>query len=178
MIVDLKSITDVPRRFDFVLESNWWQDDGDSGQVLGLDGELTCRINIVRAGVRYIIDGGLSGAFFSRCDRCLETYCRELDLNFRLFISSNYPEEAEGEVELSEDDLSVQFIKGDEVELNDIIKEQIYLSLPIKSLCRADCAGLCPVCGTNLNKAKCQCQRGKGHIGFGKLKALILNGEQ
>jgi uncharacterized protein len=178
MIIDLKSITGVARRFDFVLEPDWWQDDDDSGQVLGLDGALTCHIDIVRAGMKFIIDGGLAGAFLFRCDRCLETYRRELDLDFRLFLSTNYPDEVEDEAELSEDDLSIEFVKGDEVELNDIIKEQVYLSLPMKSLCRADCSGLCPVCGANLNKVGCQCQRGEGHSGFGKLRALLLNGEQ
>ena len=178
MIIDLKTITGAPRRFDFALEPEWWLSDDDTGQVLGLDGPLACQMDIARAGIKYIIDGTLVGAIFSVCDRCLETFRRELDLSFRLFLSSNYPDKGEFEVELTEDDLSEQFIKGDEVELNDLVREQIYLSLPMKSLCREDCSGLCPVCGANLNKESCQCRRAKAPQGLAKLRSLILDGEQ
>jgi uncharacterized protein len=61
------------------------------------------------------------------------------------------------EIELLEEDLETGFISGDEIELDDIFKEQLYLALPIKSLCREGCLGLCPICGTDLNIQRCQC---------------------
>jgi uncharacterized protein len=39
------------------------------------------------------------------------------------------------------------------------MREQFYLALPMKPLCRADCKGLCPMCGTNLNRGTCDCKR-------------------
>jgi DUF177 domain-containing protein len=38
------------------------------------------------------------------------------------------------------------------------MREQFYLSLPMKPLCRSDCRGLCVVCGTNLNREPCSCK--------------------
>ncbi len=71
----------------------------------------------------------------------------------------------------------VEFITDSEIRLDDIVREQIYLSLPMKCLCREDCSGLCPLCGTNLNMKKCECLREKGHPGFSKLKKVKFQGE-
>jgi uncharacterized protein len=52
------------------------------------------------------------------------------------------------------------------------MREQFYLSLPMKPLCRADCRGLCPSCGTNLNRGACDCRAGWEDTRFAALKAL------
>jgi len=39
------------------------------------------------------------------------------------------------------------------------VKEQVLLSVPMKPLCRNDCAGLCPVCGRDLNEGACNCRK-------------------
>ncbi len=47
---------------------------------------------------------------------------------------------------------------GEKIDLSEFLKEQIVLSLPYKLLCKEDCKGLCPKCGTNLNIEKCNCK--------------------
>ena len=59
-------------------------------------------------------------------------------------------------------------------DLDEVVREQIYFSLPMKSLCRKDCSGLCPLCGANLNMEECKCRKEKGHPGFSELKNLKL----
>jgi len=87
------------------------------------------------------------------------------------------PQEIEkDEVELLEEDMEIGFITGDHLNLDEVVKEQIYLSLPIKKICREDCPGLCPDCGTNLNKGNCTCDKVKGHPAFSKLKNLKIEG--
>ena len=73
--------------------------------------------------------------------------------------------------------MEADFIKGEEIDLKDIVREQIYLSIPMKSLCSEGCLGLCPICGKNLNQGPCQCKGEKGHPGFLKLKNLNIEGE-
>ena len=51
------------------------------------------------------------------------------------------------------------FSAVDEIDLGHLMREQFYLALPMKPLCGDDCRGLCPVCGTNLNRGRCQCKR-------------------
>ncbi|MBW2217173.1 MAG: DUF177 domain-containing protein [Deltaproteobacteria bacterium] len=179
MIVDLSTVDSGPRHFDFTLNQGWWQGEKGTGnsQIQELDGSLACRIEIARVGVRYLLDGSISGYALATCDRCLESYRRLLDSEFRLFLSAHVSDPDQSEIDLSEEDMAVQFVEGDEVDLFEIVREQIYISLPMKSLCRKDCSGLCPVCGIDLNKNSCKCHRGEGHPGLSKLKDLILNGE-
>jgi uncharacterized protein len=74
--------------------------------------------------------------------------------------------------------MRVDLVATDKVDVEDIIREQIYLSLPMKSLCRETCPGLCPVCGANLSDHKCGCQRETGHPGFAALGKFESKGKQ
>ena len=61
---------------------------------------------------------------------------------------------------LEAEELGVVEVPEDgEVELRPLLLEQIQLNVPMKPLCRADCAGLCPTCGANLNEGPCGCQK-------------------
>ena len=156
MIVDIGTISNSPRQFDFVLEPDWWQGLEENGQIIGLDGPLNVYMNISKSGGKYELKGYLSGRLWLRCARCLESYQYDLKSEFRLFLSLLPPDLGEGELELMEEDLSVDFSVDNKVDLAGIVRGQIYLSLPMKCLCREDCSGLCPVCGTNLNKGQCE----------------------
>ena len=170
MIIELKSILDAPGHFHLVLEPNWWQGDEGDDQILGLDRPLRADVSISRSGSRFILNGNISGGIQVRCGRCLEPYHWELDSAFRVLLTATPADPAQNEVELLEDDMAVDYITGDELDLAHILRGQIYLSIPMKPLCREDCLGLCPGCGVNLNHEKCGCLKEKGHPAFSKLK--------
>ena len=73
-------------------------------------------------------------------------------------ISPHAENTGEGEREIEEDDLTTAFYENDEIDLGQLMQEQFYLALPMKPLCRDDCKGLCPECGTNLNRGTCDCK--------------------
>jgi uncharacterized protein len=176
MIIDLRTILDSPQNYKFTLEAGWWGNEETDVQILGLEGPLKVQITISRVGSKYVVNGHLSGWARLRCARCLEPYVYNLKTDFSLYLISP-PSDTPGEIELGEGDMSVDFTTGDdEINLYDIVREQVYLSLPIKFLCREDCSGLCPICGADLNKVVCDCQQKTGHPGFSKLKNLILKG--
>ena len=109
------------------------------------------------------------------CDRCLETYTFAVNRDFRLSLCRPVPpESAREETELKKDELAVGFIVAEKIDLDDIIREQIYLSLPMKLLCKNGCAGLCTRCGANLNMEACKCSGNSGHPAFLKLKELQI----
>ena len=170
MIIDLRSISRGARHFAFTFEPGWWQGFWQHDQVLGLDCPLEVNIEISKAGNKYVLYGNLKGGLQLRCDRCLESYHNDLKANFRLILMLAPPDMDESELELSEEDLSVDFIVGDEIDPGEIVREQVYLALPMKTLCKEDCSGLCPLCGTNLNMGRCECEPEVGHPGFRKLK--------
>jgi uncharacterized protein len=95
--------------------------------------------------------------------------------DFRLLLASRLPEPVGSEIALLEEDMSVEFLADDEMDMDHLVREQLYLALPIKFLCHETCRGLCPVCGTNLNREACMCEGEKGHPAFLKLKELRLN---
>ncbi len=175
MIVDLHSISRSPRHFNLTYQSDWWRKSEDDVQVQGLEGPLVVKISVAREDKRYVIHGRLAGKLKLVCDRCLDIYTFALGRDFRLSLSPPINlESARDETELKEEDLAVGFIEAEKIDLDDIIREQIYLSLPIKLLCRSACAGLCTECGINLNRETCKCSKNAGHPGFLKLKELKI----
>jgi uncharacterized protein len=65
---------------------------------------------------------------------------------------------ADAEREVEEEDLETSFYRDDRIDLNELLREQFYLALPMKPLCTEECRGLCPQCGINLNTGTCGCE--------------------
>ena len=93
------------------------------------------------------------------CSRCLEPFTLPVDQTFDLHYQPHAQNTGDGEREIEEDDLTTAFYENDEIDLGQLMREQFYLALPMKPLCTGDCKGLCPVCGTNLNRGTCDCKR-------------------
>ena len=62
-----------------------------------------------------------------------------------------------GFVHSMEDAEDLILVEGGELPLDELVQADLVLSLPMRFLCREDCRGLCPVCGTNLNRCTCSC---------------------
>jgi uncharacterized protein len=91
--------------------------------------------------------GTVAGVYSAPCARCLapvrETFSVEID-----FPIETVPTESEEETVLAE---------GQKIDLTEISQETVSIHLPMRLLCREDCKGLCPVCGTDLNDSQCGC---------------------
>jgi len=157
MKIDLTKIPSGCKEINFSLEPDWCKQDFDEDRVVGLDSPLSARLKIYPAGEKIVVDGFLSAKLLLRCDRCLETYSKDVTTDFRVYLSL-FPYIGEAEVQLLENDLNLDFIDDNFLESDQIIKEQLILNLPMKTLCTKDCKGLCPICGCNLNIARCSCQ--------------------
>ena len=178
MINDLTTISQDGRSFDFSLEKDWWHSNQENDQILGFDNTLKVKLKIYKAGDKYLLEGDLSGGLQVVCDRCLNAYHRDLRYDLNVFLDTPPMSDTNmTEVELLDKDMEVEFIKDREIDLDEIIREQIYLFLPMKSLCSEKCLGLCPSCGSNLNAGNCKCRQEQGHPGFLKLKNLKIEGE-
>ncbi|MBI3895821.1 MAG: DUF177 domain-containing protein [Acidobacteria bacterium] len=91
------------------------------------------------------------------CARCLEPTRCPVEMEFDLFYSPMVTIARAEEAEIRTADLEIGFYQGDGLQLEDTVREQVLLSVPIKSICRSDCAGLCPQCGQNRNFVQCGC---------------------
>lgn len=104
---------------------------------------------------------GVSGRAATRlaveCSRCVEPFEVPVDVAFSLRYVPHVENAGEGEREIGEDDLTTAYYREGLLDLVDLLREQFVLALPMKPLCREDCRGLCPQCGTNLNRTQCEC---------------------
>jgi uncharacterized protein len=117
------------------------------------------------------VEGSLRGAVSSECSRCLMNFKMPLDLDFKIMYVPD--EERVGKkVDMIEPDSNLSLYKNDVIDLLREINELVLVSLPLKPICRSDCKGLCPQCGTDLNVSACGCEQSKGPSPFDKLKDL------
>lgn len=60
------------------------------------------------------------------------------------------------------------------IDLTEVIRQYALLTIPMKPLCRGDCAGLCPDCGHNLNQGPCHCSPHGTEPHWSELSKLTL----
>lgn len=92
------------------------------------------------------------------CGRCLEPFDIPVDTAFDLMFMPEPAVPRDGEHQVHDTDVGVSSYKGDTIDLGEVMREQFFLALPMKPLCRQDCRGLCPVCGVNRNREQCDCR--------------------
>jgi uncharacterized protein len=142
-----------------------------NGQNLGLDSEDLStaedgrfRAHVERSDAQSLhVRGHLNLKTSGPCSRCLaETPLvidQELDLFFLPESDALADHDDEEGAELQDRDLVVTFYKGDTLDLGAIVREHVLLAQPMKRLCREDCKGVCPTCGTDRNLNSCDCAK-------------------
>ncbi|MCL4402920.1 MAG: DUF177 domain-containing protein [Acidobacteria bacterium] len=106
------------------------------------------------------------------CDRCLAAARFPLDAEFDLFYRPMSDIAREEEIEIDEGEAEIAFYEGGGMLLEDVLREQVLLALPMQRVCREDCLGICPVCGGNRNENLCGCKPVTGDDRWGALRKL------
>jgi len=138
-----------------------------------LVGKSTLDAMATREGDRVELEGVLNAEVEFNCDRCLSSTRVPVKQKFDLVYVP--PLGTSDETELVEEDLEVGFYRGQVIDLDDVVREQIELALPMHRLCREECKGLCPECGANLNDARCDCKREPADPRWAALKQFKLD---
>jgi uncharacterized metal-binding protein YceD (DUF177 family) len=140
--------------------------DADTGQELS-GWRFEGRVSSVAGDRR--IRGSLTGRLSVVCDRCLAPIDREVraDLDIRIVV-------ADGAVPGGRDE-GVVTVASDAsvVDLADPLRAAALLEVPIQNLCREDCRGICPSCGTNRNERSCGCKRTSTDPRWDALKSVF-----
>ncbi len=159
LLIDIPKIPPEGLELDEALDAASVHLEGEGEFRLLAGGHLRCRVEIVD-GTTVHVRGRLTATVETECGRCLERYEASADQELDLFFlprAATEPEAQEDEVELSDREVVVGYYEGTRLDLGEVVREQIFLSLPLKRLCREDCRGLCPTCGQNLNAGDCAC---------------------
>jgi len=107
------------------------------------------------------IQGRYTVEFKAPCDRCLVDARLPLDAGFDLFYQPASVIARDEEIEIDEGEAQIGFYDDGGLELEDILREQVLLALPMQRVCSDDCKGICPVCGKNRNQSACDCHTSK-----------------
>ncbi len=139
-----------------------------AGEIEFLDGlrqvgllEAAGKAELQNAALEEIrVRGRLRTGMDGECDRCLDParFAVEGEFDLRYRPARFAITAARDEVEIHGSESEIAFYDGEGIELNDVLREFVVLSLPMRKLCRGDCRGICPVCGRNRNASDCGCE--------------------
>ena len=107
-------------------------------------------VQAIRVQSGLLIQGAVASQLRLECVRCLEPFdfpvVLELEEIFRLAPAKAHPS---------------SYLVGEDgwIDLAPLLREQAWVDIPMKPLCRPDCKGLCPHCGANLNIEPCTCEQ-------------------
>ena len=119
---------------------------------------------------RVLLDAHAKAQLTVPCGRCLSPVQVDVPVDFELTLvpSDEYADEphpgkdrghAPAAGSFEPQNAEEEVYTGKEIDLDPLLREQVLLALPGYPVCREDCKGLCPVCGTNLNERECGCDR-------------------
>ncbi len=151
-------------------------------------GALVFAGHLRRVDSRVLLDGELSLPLSGQCRRCLTPVEQQLPVRFSLnFVPAKElrdpkpprrdAHDPRGEVlpQVQAPDLDEEPFDGHTLDLEPTLREQILLALPMDTLCKDSCRGLCPNCGQNLNEATCDCRSDVADPRWAKLRELKLS---
>lgn len=145
-------------------EPFFWQESIDLQEEEKRDLELLelspvrCQGSLTHTAPDFLLHGDLSYEQTVACNRCLKPVQQAVECAIDLvLVERSRKREATADEQLEAQELGLVEVEGGVFDSRPLIVEQVELSLPMKPLCREDCAGLCAQCGQDLNEGRCSC---------------------
>lgn len=134
-------------------------------ELIMISNPVELNVRAILSGEEVIVKGKIKVNITLECNRCLENYCDKIEIEFvERFVK--------GTQFLS--DLDDYYLYSDNfIEFDELVIQNIILSLPAKRICSSSCKGLCPLCGINLNNSFCECVSNDIDVRLEKLKDLL-----
>ena len=123
-----------------------------AGSVVSADAEVSADAVLDSVGGGIEVSAELRAPWQGECRRCLRALSGELHCDVRELYAprrAGEPDDADEET---------YPISGDTLDLRPLVRDALLLELPIAPVCQADCQGLCPTCGADLNEGPCGCE--------------------
>lgn len=114
------------------------------------DHPVDCDLHLQMMGHDIFLTGKARSTIHPVCARCNETFPHDLKVEAALTLRPQM-KRVPGVDSYQESEDGLVYFHDDELDLDEIVREQVLLALPMRHLCRPDCQGLCPQCGANLN---------------------------
>jgi uncharacterized protein len=157
--VRVDDLPDTGRVIHFHKTDAWLASMTEDAREITLVRPVEVDLELTREEDSIKLRGHLQGALQVACSRCLQDFVLDLDEIIDLTLVRSLPADAPYEIDLQREDLDTEFFDGVTIDVELIVAEQIFLTLPQKPLCQPECAGLCSGCGADLNREECKCEK-------------------
>lgn len=152
---------DLDRVEDGRLEAHFEIDRG-SPVLIGFEAEIRQPLVLdveVRqpSGGTYVLTGRLSGTVEAPCRRCLVPTAIPIEIPLRV-VYQEPGRDARQTSEPGDDDIVWLDRGAKRIEIDDQVRDQLFLETDRFPLCRPDCRGICASCGQNFNEGSCDCR--------------------
>jgi uncharacterized protein len=148
-------------------------DVAQAGDAYRIVAPVVLDFEIFKDKERFRLVGTVKSELELSCSRCLEPYRLAVDASFdQRFLPAAEMANAD-EREIQDEDVEISYYRDDQIDLNELLREQFYLALPMKPLCSEECKGLCPQCGINRNTGTCTCATEWEDPRLAALKGLV-----
>ncbi len=124
-------------------------------------GEI-CKVNM-----EHIINIYVYYTFETNCNRCLINTTKNMESLLTAKLVDDKQEAKEN------NEIDIIYYNGDTLDIEEHVLMEVVSSLPMKTLCKEDCKGLCPQCGTDFNKKTCNCVVDNVDLRFEKLRGFF-----
>jgi uncharacterized protein len=138
---------------------------------------VTGTLQVSKSDREVIVIGKITSELDLQCSRCLKGFRRPLDIPVTV-VYHPVEEIAEERHELRNDEMDMGFYRGEEIDLEELVREQVLLNMQMKPLCNENCKGICPNCGADLNAGACGCETQKIDPRLKVLKRLLDKGKE
>jgi uncharacterized protein len=128
-------------------------------------------VTIDKSNRQLFLRGNITAAKHCTCDRCLDEFNKPLSTSYQVL----YVLDGAANQKYHEDEVRVVTPNISEIEISDDVRQVVLLAVPLKLLCRDNCVGLCPQCGTNWNHKQCSCEQKESDVGWEELRGFLNN---
>jgi uncharacterized protein len=163
MLIALVDLEREPLRFDESLPPGAIEYGDEATQVSPLAVQGQAEVLKEHRGPKEIVPdirtrAHWSGVFEVPCARCLDPVRHDLSGDFDLLFRPLGVDAGPADRALGAPETEIGYYQEGGLVIEDVLREQVLLTLPVRTLCRPDCKGLCPRCGRNLNAERCSCE--------------------
>jgi uncharacterized protein len=138
-----------------------------------LAGEVNGSVRLHRTNQGILADGSVTAPVELRCDRCLDRFVATITFPLREQFYPTVDVTSGVGLPPAENELVFPIDQNHLLDLREALRQNLLLALPMRALCREECAGLCPRCGHNLNDGPCDCPPEAPDERFAALRELF-----
>jgi len=153
------------------------EDNAQLDEELKVIGPITGHVRMRRVNQGLLVDGWVDLTLEQICDRCLKHIEQPMHVTFEERFYPTVDVLTGTPLPPIEEDDVFPIDEHHQVDLTEALRQNVLLAVPMVSLCKADCAGLCSQCGHDLNLGPCQCEP-EVDTRLNVLKTLLPNQDQ